>query len=110
MLKQYKSELAIGISIAGGVVILIISTAYIKSAFDAIKQLTSVSGINNEYIMFIIRIMAIAYITEIGVSIAKDAGESALATKVELGGKLVIFTLCVPILFSLIEMVTGMLG
>ncbi len=109
LLRQYKAELAICVSIGGGLVILLIVAPYLKNTIAAINSIAAIGGINSDYLRLIIRVIAVAYITELGAGVARDAGEGALAVKVELGGKLIIFSMCVPMLLALIETVSGML-
>lgn len=110
ILKSYKKELALCVSIAGGIVILLLILPLIKQAVDAIENISVLTGINNSYISLIIKVTALAYAAEFGAGIAKDAGENALAMKIELCGKLVIFSVCIPTLISLIETVTRLIS
>lgn len=110
LLKQHRPELSLCVSIAGGLVILLMFIPYMQDAVDGINKISSIGKINNEYVSLIMRVIAIAYITEIGASIARDAGEGALAMKVELGGKLAIFSMCIPVLLSLIETILMMIN
>ena len=109
LLRQYRQELALCVSIAGGSVILLMLVPYIKDVLDGIDMIVSFADVDNNYISLIIRVISIAYITEFGAGVARDAGEGAIAMKVELGGKLVIFTLCLPVLLNLIVLVSSMI-
>jgi len=55
----------------------------------------SPSGSN--YITPILKITGIAYISQIGCDLCSDAGETALAGRVEMAGKLAICTVSLPI-------------
>ena len=39
----------------------------------------------------------------------KDAGENAIASKVELGGKVIMLGLCVPVVINLLELLSSIL-
>lgn len=52
-----------------------------------------------------IKIVGIAYIAEFGSEICKDAGQSAIATKIELAGKVIIAALAFPIIASLLDLI-----
>jgi len=110
LIKQYKSEVALCISIAGGIVILLMIAPLMRDTLSQLNTFTAADGIENDYIKTIIRVISVSYITELGASIARDAGEGTLAMKVELGGKLTIFSICIPILLNLINIVTGMIA
>lgn len=109
MLKGYKKEIALCISLAGGCAILFICLPLLKEGIDALNNIYDNLPINNSYIDLTIKIIILTYVAEIGAGIAKDAGENALAIKIELGGKLVIFTMCIPVLTNLVETVIQLL-
>ena len=47
----------------------------------------------------------IAYLSEFAVSICKDSGENAIASKIDLGGKVMIISMSIPIISSLLEVI-----
>ncbi|MBR0351278.1 MAG: stage III sporulation protein AD [Clostridia bacterium] len=56
-----------------------------------------------------VKITGIAFLSEFAVSICKDSGESAIASKIELGSKVIIVSMSVPIITSLLELVIKIL-
>ena len=70
---------------------------------DTLKDLGNRVHINYIYISTIIKIVGISYLMEFAINICKDAGESAIGTKLEFGGKVIILTLTFPILLSLVD-------
>jgi stage III sporulation protein AD len=56
--------------------------------------------------MSIAKVVGVAYITEFSAQLCSDAGENALAQKVELGGKLVIIAIASPIILHLVNVIT----
>ena len=61
---------------------------------------------NATYLSIILKITGIAILTEFGVSICKDAGEAAIASKIEFGGKIIIMSISIPIISALLEVIT----
>ncbi|AGX05458.1 mutants block sporulation after engulfment (stage III sporulation) [Bacillus sp. NRRL B-14911] len=59
--------------------------------------------VNLVYVETILKIIGIAYIAEFAAQITKDAGQGAIASKIELGGKILILAMAIPILTVLIE-------
>ena len=59
--------------------------------------------------MLLIKITGIAILTEFMVSICKDSGETAIANKVDLGGKVIIMSMSIPIMSSLLETIIKIL-
>ena len=90
ILKQYRPEFAIYASIITGVLILTIASGTLSGIIDMINSISSKTSINSDFLMILLKITGIAILTEFAVSICKDAGESAIASKVDVGGKILI--------------------
>ena len=103
LLKQYKPEYAMIAMIAAGIFILLFVINKLSSVIVLLEELTDKIGINKEFFVILFKITGIAYIVEFASNICKDAGESAIASKVELAGKIVIVTLSIPIFSTLIQ-------
>ena len=56
-------------------------------------------------VVSVLKITGIAYIAEFGAEICRDAGEGAIAAKIEMAGKVIIIALAVPIITSLLDLV-----
>jgi len=109
ILKQYKPEFAVYVSIATGVIILLMLVGQISGILDLLRDISSKTSINYGFIKILIKITGIAILTEFAVSICKDSGESAIASKVDIGGKVIIVALSMPIVQSLLETVIRIL-
>lgn len=107
--KQKQPELGMQISIVAGLIIFIFVLDYLMSAVDYLKDIVNRYDIPFESITIILKIIGIAYICEFAVQILKDTGESALASKVELAGRVFIIVLSLPIISSFMTMVLGLL-
>jgi stage III sporulation protein AD len=74
-----------------------------------VERIAIHANVNLIYVETILKIIGIAYIAEFGAQITKDAGQGAIASKIELGGKILILTMAIPILTVIIETVLGMI-
>ena len=109
MLKQYRPEYAIFISILSGALILILVMDKLDGIIALIKSIQDKSSINMEFITLLIKITGIAFLSEFAVSICKDSGEGAIASKIEMGTKVIIVSMSIPIISSLLEVITKLL-
>ena len=109
LLKQYKPEFAIYISMLTGVLILILIMDKLTGIINLIQTIVNQSYINTEFIALLIKITGIAFLAEFAVSICKDAGEAAIASKIEIGSKIIIISMAIPILSSLLELILKLL-
>lgn len=109
ILKQYRPEFAIYASIIAGVLILALASNTLSGIIDMIKSISNKTNINSDFLVILIKITGIAILTEFAVSICKDAGESAIASKVDVGGKIIIISMSIPIINALIDTVVKVL-
>lgn len=109
ILKQYKPEFAIYVSLGAGILIFAIIAGKISGIIDILKSLANKTSINNDFLVLLIKITGIAILTEFAVSVCKDSGENAIASKVDLGGKVIIMSMSIPIMSSLLETIIKIL-
>lgn len=105
VLKSQRPEFAVQISIIAGVIIFMLLAAKFSAVVDVLGSLAERAGIKPVYMTTILKITGIAYIAEFGAEICRDAGESSIASKIELAGKIAIVILAVPIITSLLDLV-----
>lgn len=79
----------------------------VSQIITMIEKIALNANINMMYVETILKIIGIAYIAEFGAQITKDAGQGAIASKIELGGKILILAMAVPILTVIIETIIG---
>ena len=109
VLKQIKPELAILVSLAGGIVMLVL---IINSLTDVISNFTTIvvqTNINTSLFSSILKIVGIGYLTEFGANICSDTGNNSLADKVLLAGKVVILCFAFPIVNSMLNVIVGLI-
>lgn len=109
ILKQYKPEFATYVSIIAGILILTISFNQLSGIINLLKNIANKASINNQYILILLKITGIAILSEFAVSICKDAGETSVGSKIDIGSKVVILTISIPIINSLLETVLKIL-
>lgn len=109
ILKQYRPEFAVYASILAGLIIILIVMDKFTGIINMLNTLASKANINNQFIGILLKITGIAFLTEFGVSICKDSGESAIANKIDLGGKVIIIGMSIPIISALLELIIKIL-
>ncbi len=105
LLKQYKPEFAIYISLITGVLILVLVMDKLTGVINLLQSISSKTSINNNFLNLLIKITGVAFLSEFAVSVCKDSGESAIASKIELGTKIIIISMSIPIISSLLELI-----
>lgn len=109
ILKQYRPEYAIYVSIIAGVLILFLAMQKISGVINLLQLISEKTYINKNFLGILLKITGIAILTEFAVSICSDAGEKAIASKIEIGSKVIIIAMSLPIITSLLELVIKIL-
>ena len=94
MLKEYKKDFAIYVTLIGGMLIIFLMIDYLESIVGFISGLSE----NNDFILLLLKITGISILTEFATSICRDSGESAIASKVDLGGKIIVISMSIPVI------------
>jgi stage III sporulation protein AD len=109
IIRKTHPEIALQLSIAAGIVIFLFSLEYLKEVVSFIRDFSDQFSFAYESILLVIKIIGIAYICEFTIQILKDAGESSIASKVELASKLIVIVISLPLLSTFLDLVLGLL-
>lgn len=109
LLKQYRPEFAVYISLLTGVLILVLVMDQLAGVISLLQSLANKTSVNMTFLSLLIKITGIAFLSEFAVSICKDSGEGAIASKIEVGSKIVIISMSIPIISSLLEIILKIL-
>jgi stage III sporulation protein AD len=103
VLKQIRPEIALQLTILAGTLIFILVMNKIKVIVDLLQNLAVQANINSYYLLIVLKIVGVAYLAEFGAQICRDAGEGALASKIELAAKVGVIILAIPIIVAITE-------
>ena len=109
ILKKEHSGISALISISVGIIIFMGILPKIETVIQMLYKIVSKSNVDIEYIDIILKIIGISYISQFASQICSDAGEGAIASKIEFAGKVIIMVISAPVLMSLIEMVLDLM-
>ena len=108
-IKEQRKDIAVILSLIAGVFILNFAINKIEPVINLLNTLSEKSGINKEFFTVILKATAIAYLVEIAKSMCEDSNEKALGQKVEIAGKVVIISISIPIITSLLNLLSDMM-
>lgn len=109
IVKQTKPEISLLISIAGSILIIIMTVNTLSSVVSYFYDIFSTTGIDSNLITPLLKIIAIGYIAEFAANICVDSGASSLADKILFFAKLIILLVALPIITTVIDMIVGLL-
>lgn len=105
VLRQYNREYSLYISLAVSILIFLVVIGAINPVIDLIEELSETSGIETQYLLILIKALAISYITQLASDCCKDSGENAIAAKVDFAGRIAILLISVPLFEAIIGIV-----
>lgn len=109
ILRQEKPVMAVVLSIVFSVVIFTFMMGKMGSIVNVMRELTRRAEINYFFLATILKILGVAYLGEFAVAICSDAGEQAVAKKVEFASKIIIAVLALPIMVAILESLIGIM-
>ena len=109
MLKEYKKDYAVYISLLGGLIILLSCFGTLQEIIGFIHKISSGTSYNQELVSLLLKITGISILVQYAVSLCKDSGESAIASKIDLGGKILIISLSIPVISTSLGMLLELL-
>ena len=107
LIKQTKPEISFSVIAVGGIIILLLLVDNIKTTISVIQILANETGLENELLKVLFKIIGIGYLCEFGSGVLTDFGSTSLADKVALGGKILIVILSLPIVEHLLGLIKG---
>lgn len=105
LLQQTKPEFSLAALICGIAVILLSLAPQMANMIDAVRRMANSCGIDSKYIQIVVKTAGIACLCSIAASMCRDVGLSALGSKIELGGRLTILSLAMPVVTELYSII-----
>jgi stage III sporulation protein AD len=109
VIKEQKPVFAFLLATFVGIVIFISLVGKIGEVIGVLENLAHQARVNNLFLETILKIIGIAYIAEFGAQVTRDAGQGAIASKIELAGKILIMVMAIPIITVIIETIMQIL-
>lgn len=106
IVRQFNNAAGMNVALAGGAFILLSIIAKVSGVAAALSLVASSGGLDGESVAVIVKAIGIAYTTQIAAALCRDLGETALAVKTELAGRIMLMTLAVPLILKITEMLT----
>ncbi|MCL2014571.1 MAG: stage III sporulation AC/AD family protein [Oscillospiraceae bacterium] len=109
LLRQYKPEFAMAVSLVLGAFIFMSVIINMTPVFDTLKELGERVS-DNRYVSAVIKCLGVCYLTSLASDICRDTGQTAIASKVELAGKVSILLLSLPLFNELISIILDLVN
>lgn len=104
IIKPNRPEFSFFISLTGTVIIFLICVKEIESYLSSFLGVLFDAGFNAGYFSVALKAVGVGYITEFAADTASDSGQSALASKITLAGRTLLFIVAMPVIKDLLSL------
>lgn len=108
MLKSHKPEFVPLCETVTAAVIFIMIADELIGVKDFFSQLLAGAGISGDYLLILLKSLGTALAAQFAADAARDAGETALASKIEFAGRVVIIYCSLPLLKAIAQLISGL--
>lgn len=110
VVRQQRPELGLLLSLAAGVLIFLLIMDKIGRVVGLLEELASAARVDRVYLATLLKIIGVSYIAEFGAQVCRDAGEHAVASRVEMAAKVLIVVLAMPIVVAVLDAILRLLS
>lgn len=105
LLKEQKTSMAFVLALAVCIILIFYIVDYGAILLEGLSVFQSYFDSSGYYIKLILKMVGITYMCEFGTQVCKDAGQGAIASQVEMFGKIMILITGLPIVLAIIEQI-----
>lgn len=109
IVKQVKPEIAMLITLAGSIVIIMLTIQMLQNVFGNFMNIFTKTGVSSSLFVPVLKIIGIGYLCEFGANLCVDGGCNSIADKILFCGKITILIIALPIINSVIDVVMELL-
>lgn len=107
-LKGVRPEFSVFISLAACTIIMFYIVTKLSQIFELFAYFQSLIPLEKEYLLVLIKMIGITYVTEFSVNICKDGGYQAIASQIEIFGKISVLAVSIPVFQALLSLIQEM--
>lgn len=109
-LRVHRPEIAAAVALAAGVTALLMTAEAFATVAESARRFISLAEVEGETASIVLRAAGISIISELGVQICCDAGESALAGRIRLAVRVVMLAMAMPVILQIMDAIGAVLG
>lgn len=110
ILRQTRPEQAMAVALIAGLGVLALVLIQVTPVLNSLKELLNQADMPDEYGLVLFKSLGVCLITQMASDACKDAGETALASKAELAGKVALLTLALPLFEKIGELAVSLIN
>lgn len=110
MLRAQRPELAVSLSLIAGVLVLGLVLGQMAPFVRSLQGMLAVGGLPSDSLTLVLKGAGICLLTRLTADTCRDVGESALAGKAELTGRMLLLLLSVPLFERVLTLIVGVVN
>lgn len=110
VLRTQRPELAVGLSLLAGVMVTVAVITRLSPLMTSLRRLTARGGLSDDSLSLVLRAAGVCLVTQLTADTCRDAGESSLASKAELTGRLVLLVMALPLFERILALIATVVG
>ncbi len=110
LLRQYKPEYAMLVAAAASGVVLVYLLSFVFPIIEEIQSVLNTVGINKEHFTTVFKALGVCYTAQFAGDICRDFGQTSIAGKVELAGKIAVLALSLPMVKEILQISLQLIG
>lgn len=109
LIKKSNQEIALASALAAAAVICFASVWLLESVLELVRYAISQTGLSSALFLPILKCVGIAIVVKVTTALCKDAGQSGIASAVEMLGSAAALFTALPLISSLLETIGGLI-
>lgn len=101
--RPLKPEYALFLSLAALLLLFGAIVSQLEKILELIQALVDQTGLDVVYYKILLKIMGLAWVSQLASDICKEAGCSAISRQIDIYGKLLILSISLPVVNALLE-------
>lgn len=110
VLRAQRPELALGLSIVAGMLVVGVLLKQLTPLLASLRRMLTVGGLSDSVLAVVLRAAGVCFVTQWAADTCRDVGQTALAGKAELTGRVLLLLMTVPLFEQVLALVSGVVG
>lgn len=109
LLRTQRPELALCLCLGAGALVVVRLAQQLVPLVSSVRSMMETGGVSGVYLTVVLKAAGIALVTQLTADTCRDAGETALAAKAELVGRVMLLAVAVPLFEQVLSLVTALI-
>ena len=109
-LRRSEPEIAMGLRIAAGILLAAAALSQLRSVLAVVETFWGQTGQSYETLAILLKALGICVLVQFAADACRDAGETALAGRVEFAGRTLLAVMAIPLFTQLLKIAMELIG